>query len=296
MSLSRRHFLIGSGLALAPGLACKRKELRAGSERPLMIVLSPAHKPADTVALRGFLEARSGLRIELRQSASNEDAIDLVERQQADAGLLALFDGLFCDDVFHTEPLVQVVRGTESSYEGEILVRKDSDVQDLVSLRGLKVGFVDRYSVTGFLLPAKVLRDQKVDVEAVWLGSHDAVLAAVKDKRVVAGATFKGAGAGGEYRSLVTTPKIANEPLFVQPSVGDAERSALKKALLALGTEGADLLRGVAGITSFREIPAGTYEDALATLKSAGSSVEDMVPGGWTRASDLRRPLWTYAP
>jgi len=52
----------------------------------------------------------------------------------------------------------------------------------------------------------------------------------------------------------------------------------------------------VAGITSFREIPAGTYEDALATLKSAGSSVEDMVPGGWTRASDLRRPLWTYAP
>jgi len=296
MTLSRRHFLVGTGVALALGSACKKKDPRAGSERPLVIVMSPAHKPADTVGLRAFLEAHSGLRVELRQSASSEDAIDLVERQQADAGLLALFDGLFCGEVFHTEPLVQVLRGSESTYEGEIVVLKDSDVRDLASLRGLKVGFVDRYSVTGFLLPAKTLHDQKVDVETVWLGSHEAVLAAVKDKRVAAGATFKGASPAEAYRSLATTPKIANEPLFVQSSVGDAERSALKKALIALATEGADLLRGVAGVTGFRDVPAGTYEDALVTLKSAGSSVEDVVPGGWTRANDHRRPLWSYAP
>ena len=296
MSLSRRHFLVGTSLALTLGNACKKKDPRAGSERPLVIVMSPAHKPSDTAGLRGFLEGHSGLRIELRQSASSEDAVDLVERQQADAGLLALFDALFCAELFRTEPLVQVVRGAESTYEGEILVHKDSAVRDLPSLRGLKVGFVDRYSVTGFLLPAKVLHDANVEVVPVWLDSHEGVLAAVKDKRVDAGATFKGASAGGEYRSLATTPKIANEPLFVQPTVGDAERSALKKALLAIGAEGAELLRGVAGVTGFREVPAGTYEEAKSTVNSAGSSVEDMIPGGWTRANEHRRPLWTYGP
>lgn len=296
MSISRRSFLVGTSLTLALGAACKKTEPRAGSERPLVIVLSPAHKPEDTAALRVFLETHSGLRIELRQSASSQDAVDLVERRQADAGLLALFDGLFCDEVFHTEPLVQVLRGAASTYEGEIIVRQDSDARDLSSLTGLKLGFVDKYSVTGFLLPAKALRDAKVEVEAVWLGSHEAVLEAVKDRRVAAGATYKGASAVGEYRSLATTPKIANEPLFVQASVGETERAALKKALLLLGTDGANLLAGVAGVTGFREIPPGTYEDALATLKSVGSSVEDMVPGGWTRANDHRRPLWSYAP
>jgi ABC-type phosphate/phosphonate transport system substrate-binding protein len=154
---------------------------------------------------------------------------------------------------------------------------------------------VDRFSLTGFILPAARLSEAKVSVAPVWLGTHEGVLGAVRDARVAAGATYSGhAASDPRLRVLASTGTIANEPLFVQSSVPADVRRALGDALLAEPDPG--VLDGLAGATGFRIPAAGTYEAALATVRAAGQRAEDVVPGGWRRANEHRRPLWSYGP
>ncbi|MHB8877777.1 MAG: phosphate/phosphite/phosphonate ABC transporter substrate-binding protein [Myxococcaceae bacterium] len=292
---------LGCGLALAAALTlvsgCKKPDARPGIDRPLVLVFSPAHAPKNPEKLKAALERASGLRVELKAVATGEAAIDLVQAGKADSGLVPLFDYLFCADVFGVQPLVQVLRhGDRSSYAAELFTRADSELREVKGLGGKSVGFVDRYSVTGFLLPAKLLKDQGVEPEPSWLGSHDAVLEAVRSGKVAAGASYLGhSDADPGLRLLARTPEVANEPVFVRPQLPLETQASLKKAFLALGDD-PEAMAGLADVTGFRESPAGTYEAALATVNAAGLAVENMVPGGFIRANEHRRPLWSYAP
>jgi ABC-type phosphate/phosphonate transport system substrate-binding protein len=298
----RRLLALVAVLSTAAG-SCGRQateDQRAGVDRPLVVVFSPQYAPRDTGALEAALEQGSGLQIEARATSATEEAFDLVERRQADAGLLTLFDFLLCAELYQVEPLAQVVRhGSALTHEGEIVVGADSDVRDVSSLRGRAIGFVDRYSVTGFLLTANLLHEAGVEVQTVWLGSHEAVLDAVRQGRVVAGATYAGAVEGDPaFRTLARTPSVPNEPLFVQSRLPQATRVALRRALLAMGGGDAPspALQGLAGATGFREVAPEAYLEATETIRTAGRHVEDMVEGGWVRANEHRRPLWSYAP
>jgi ABC-type phosphate/phosphonate transport system substrate-binding protein len=298
----RRLAWVVAALVLATA-SCDRegaRELRPGTERPLVIVFSPQYTPRDPRALDAALEGASGLQIEVRTATSNEEAFDLVERRDADAGLMTLFDFLLCSELYRVAPLAQLVRhGDSVTQEGELLVRADSDVHDLAALRGRPVAFVDRYSVTGFLLTANVLHRASVEVVPLWVGTHAAVVDAVKRRRAVAGATYAGsADDDPELRVLARSRRVANEPLFVQSEVPEATRAALRRGLTSLGRDGAtsSALEGLAGATGFREVPTGTYEAAIATIRTDGRHVEDMVEGGWIRANEHRRPLWSDAP
>lgn len=292
-AITRRTFIA----ALAAGCAaCGTRPAQAGRDRPLVIVFGPQHAPHNPEALRARLARASHLRLELRTVASSNAAIDQLQAGRADAALLPLFDYLFCADVFDVEPLVQVLRGdARSTHAGELVVLADSPLRTVRELGGRRVGYVDRFSVTGFLLPAARIRGADVEVEPVWLGTHAAVVAAVRDGRVAAGATYSGhAATDARLRVLASTGTIANEPIFVQWSVPNDVRQALRDALLA--ENDSDALDGLADITGFRAPPAGTYEAALTTVAAAGQRVEDIVPAGWLRANEHRRPLWTYAP
>ncbi len=277
------------------GAACRRAQV-AGRDRPFVLVFGPLHAPKDAAALQEDLAARSGLKVELRVAASSNEAVDLIQAAKADGALLPLFDFLFCADVYGVVPLAQVLRaGDAGTHAGELVVRADAPLSKLEDLRGRRVGYVDRYSVTGFLLPAARLREAQVEVEAVWLGSHDAVLEAVANGAVAAGASYSGHAAGrAELRALASTGAIANEPVFVQAAVPADVRGALQKALLA--EHDPKPLAGLADATGFRAPPPGTYQAVLQTVQAAGRSVEDVVVGGWARANEQRRPIWSYGP
>lgn len=259
-------------------------------------MFGPLHAPRNPEALRAHVAESSGLKLALAAAPSSSAAIDRIQAGQADAGLLPLFDYLYCAEVFGVQPLVQVLRaGERATQAGELVVREDSPLHAVGDLRGRRVGYVDRYSVTGFLLPAAQVREAGVPVEPDWLGTHEAVLAAVGDGRVAAGATYAGHAATQRgFRVLASTGTIANEPVFVQRTLPAEVRQALREALVL--EHDATALAGVADATGFRSVTDGTYASALAAVNAAGQRVEDMVPGGWTRENDHRRPLWSYAP
>lgn len=273
---------------------CKRPQ--AGSGRPLVIAFGPQYAPKNADGLKAELAARTKLQLELRVAATDSELIDLVQAGTADAAFSSLFDFLYCEELFQVTPLVQVLRGEgHATHAGELVVKADAPFHALGELAGKRIGYVDQYSVTGFLLPAARLREARVRAEPAWLGTHDGVLAAVAKGEVEAGATYSGHSTTVPgLRVLVSTGTIANEPVFAQASLAGETKDALRAALL--GLRDAKLLEGVADITGFREIPAGTYEAATATVSAAGKSVEDVVSGGWKRANEHRRPIWSYEP
>ncbi len=280
---------------LAVSSACSGTKV-PGRDRPLVLVFGPAHTPHAPEQLRARLEQQSGLQLRFVEAASSEAAIDLLERGEADAGLLPLFDWLFCAELYDVQPLAQLLRvDGADSYEGEWVVRADATTAGISALAGQKVAFVDRWSVTGFLLPAAQLREARVPFEPLFVGSHEAVLAAVREGRAAAGATFVQVPAAPQgLRVLGSTGRIANEPLFVQAKVPSAERAALLQALLLIREPSA--LEGIAGATGFREPPPDAWRDARARIDAAGQRVTSLVAGGWQRANEHRRPLWSYAP
>jgi ABC-type phosphate/phosphonate transport system substrate-binding protein len=282
--------------ALLVTCASCRERATPGSGRPLVVVFGPDHAPHDAEALRARWSSVSNLKLEVQVAKTTDEAINAIQSGRADAGLLPLLDYLYCADLFAVEPVAQLVRdGTRSTQSSEVVVRADSALSSLDALRGRRVGFVTEYSVTGFLLPIAALRSSNVSVEPVWLRTHDAVLAAVRQQTVDAGATFSGHTKGmADLRTIETTREIANEPLFVQRTVPHEIRAALVNALVA--EHDSKLLSGVADATGFRVVDSGVFRQALETVKAAGQQAQDLVPGGWRRANEHRRPSWAYDP
>ncbi len=98
--------------------------------------------------------------------------------------LLAAHTGVVC--------LLQALRAGREHYHGLIFVREDSPVTELGQLQGKTLGFVHRRSASGYLLPAAELSMLGVQIAGPprFLGSHGAVVQAVAEGRLDAGATF----------------------------------------------------------------------------------------------------------
>lgn len=87
--------------------------------------------------------------------------------------------------------LVRSVRRDAGSYHGALFTRADGPIQALEDLRGKKVAWVARDSVSGYVLPALALSERRVQPGAqAFLGTHATVVRAVASGTADAGATF----------------------------------------------------------------------------------------------------------
>ncbi len=277
-------------LALAAGLsACMgRSESSIGTPRsPLVVVLSPAHAPASLEPLRELSErltSGSGLTVEVRAAASPLDAIEQLGTRKADAGILTLEEFLLAHEEYEVIPRLQILRGQgETQFDGVILVLAKSTAKKTADLEGGKFGFVDPYSVSGFLLPAQVLQKERVKVEPRFLGSHGKALEALLQGAVAAIATYGNQAAGHkDLRVLARTGTVPNEPFVFREGLRPQKREALTKALQDLigDPEGKQALMSVANITGFGPVDDEAYRSVHDILEAAGKSVYDIVPKG----------------
>jgi len=95
----------------------------------------------------------------------------------------------------HAAPLAIPVRGGVASYSAALFARERSRIQGLGDLSGVRAAWVDRQSVSGYLLVRAHLRSMGVDLERAFIenrfcGSHEAVARAVTEGTVDVGATF----------------------------------------------------------------------------------------------------------
>ena len=291
-------------LACAAGLsACigRSESSIGGAGHPLIILLSPAHAPAAQQSNEGdqstahllsqalpFLEkelsSRSDLHTVLRVAASPLDAVEQLGTRKADAGILTLEEFLLAHEEYEVLPGLQVLRGKgETTYDCVILVKAGSTAKKAMDLDGGKFGYVDPYSVSGFLLPAQYLKKEGVKVEPVFLGSHAKALEALDKGEVAAIATYGGqAAVRKDLRILAKTGTVPNEPFVIRKGLLSEKREALIKALKEVGesAEGKKALPALANIDGFGPVDVQAYHSVHDILEAAGKSVYDIVPDG----------------
>ncbi len=252
-------------------------------------MLSPSHAPADLEVLTKLgaaLKAETGLAVEVTVAATPEKAIEAFGSAQADVGLLSPTEFLFTRSEYGVRARLQVERAAHAhDYVGEIFVRADGGAATIAELAGEKVAYANPLSTSGFLLPAALLADAGVDVEAVFAGGHAEAIAALKAGDVAAAASYHGAGAKEPtLKVLAKTVAIPNEPIFVRDDLAEDKAKAIVAALTKLaGTpEGKALLRPLADIEGLIAIDDAAYDALLVQVQKAGVSVADLVPSGRT--------------
>jgi phosphonate transport system substrate-binding protein len=228
-------------------------------------------------AISDRLSSATGLTVDVRAAASPLDAIEQLGTRKADAGILTLEEFLLAHEEYGVVPGLQVLRGKgETRYDSVILVPAKSTAKKVADLDGARFGFVDPYSVSGFLLPTQFLQKEGVKVAPLFLDSHDKALEALTNGEVAAIATYADQAAGRkDLRVLARTGTVPNEPFVFRKYLRSEQRQALVKALL----EQKDLLP-VAHITGFGPVDEEAYRSVHDILRAAGKTVYDIVPGG----------------
>ncbi|MCC6528296.1 MAG: PhnD/SsuA/transferrin family substrate-binding protein [Polyangiaceae bacterium] len=283
-------------------LRAERAEAAVGTAgSPVVLVLSPDHgrelSRDEQRELAELLGADSGLAVEVRVAGSPLDAIEAFGGR-ADVGLCNLFEYLLAREHYGVRARLRALReGAAAAYAGEILVRSDSPVTSLAELGGRTLAYVDPFSTSGFVFPARLVAAAGARVVPEFAGSHTEALARLRAGRVDAAATFVGAaGADSGLRALARTDDIPNEPVFFRAGLAPAKAERLVAALLGLAgtTEGRRLLAKIAGVTGFEPVRDDAYADALAAIRAAGKTVYDVVPEGvWI---DAQRRNIDYVP
>jgi len=254
---------------------------------PLVFMLSPDYgrelTEEDRAWLADFLERESGLRVDVKVAGSSLEAIESFGAQ-ADIGLINLFDYILARREYGVSAMLQVLRGeNKSDYRGAIAVRAADPYRQLSELAGRRLAFVNPFSTSGFIFPAKLFKDAAITLETEFAGNHAQALERLLAGQVEAAATFIGAvEADARLRILATTDLIPNEPVVVRHGVRPekAERVLMALTRLAATSEGKALLAKMADVTGFRPITNEHYDPVVGAARAAGVTVYDLVPAG----------------
>jgi phosphonate transport system substrate-binding protein len=198
--------------ACCPGPAVDER----GWPRELVLGLVPANEAEMMVEnldpITDFLSERIGIPV---RGFVPQDYTGLVEAMgsgRADIGMLPPFAAMLAARRYDIEPLLISVRGESTGYRTQWMTGDASVCDappepneanmlecrgDIAAVRGRSVAFTDPNSTTGFLFPAQQLANLGInherDIQAIFVGSHDAAVAAVRRGDVDFGVAYEDA-------------------------------------------------------------------------------------------------------
>jgi phosphonate transport system substrate-binding protein len=186
--------------------------------------------------------------VEIVVGDSYADAIERMGRGEFDLVELSPLAYARASERMQLRCLVQTIADGSATASGYIFVREDSPRRTIEDLKGATLGFVDPMSTSGYLLARKVLKDHGLELNrdfarTEFLGNHEAVLLAVMEGRIDAGATYQGSfnalkrSKGVDpltFRVVAKTPRTPRDILCVRPDLHPEVAQAITAALLPL--------------------------------------------------------------
>ncbi len=214
----------------------------------LVPFLSPTTISASHQKLGEYLSRSLSVPVEIVVGDSYGDAIDRMERGEFDLVELSPLAYAKASGRMKLKCLVQTIADGSATASGYIFVREDSPRRTVEELKGATFGFVDPMSTSGYLLARKVLKDKGFDLakdlaRSEFLGNHEAVLLAVMEGRVDAGATYQGSfnalrkSKGIDpltFRVVAKTPRTPRDIFCARPDLPAEVVEAITASLLSL--------------------------------------------------------------
>lgn len=125
-----------------------------------------------------------GMPVTFIQRSSYKEVNDLLRDKQVDIAFICSYAYVMGKKEFGLELLAVPVIKNQITYQGYIIVRKDSGINNLVDMKDKRFAFTDPMSFTGYFYPLALLKHQNTDpnrffAETFFMGSHDNAVKAV---------------------------------------------------------------------------------------------------------------------
>lgn len=282
-------------------VACTSKKDVGSKTNPIKISLVPGQDTPMLIEngkkLEAYLEKMTGLPIEVNVPASYIAVIEALGSKRADMAIMNTFGYIIAHEKYGAEAALTGVHKGRDVYWGQIIARKDGP-KSLKDLNGKRFAFVDPASGSGYVLPAKLLKDENVKPkEFIFAGRHDSVVTMVYQKRVDAGATYHTPIDNGEPQDarklvktqypdvfdkiviLAKTQPIPNDPVVFRKDFPPEVRSALVDAIkkMVKEKEGAKILYDLYYMDDFKDANTVDYDKVQQMLIELGKSAQDFV-------------------
>jgi len=266
----------------------KRRLAARSSSGRIVFGLVAASAAEDLVAkterLLVHVGKRAGLDIELDAAATYESLAKSVAKAKVDVAWLPpiVYVRLASDTVV----LGSVLRGEKNAtYEAALVVNRASKIRAVEALRGLRAGWVDKWSAAGFVLPRVNLALLGIDPRTffrseTFFGTHRAVIQALVDGRCDVAGTYSqpnrknGAWTeveGADVRVLATFGAIPPDVIAARATLHEDQKKQVWDALVATSEDatGRRLLRDVLGGDALKPGLAKSYDSLGKALDMA---------------------------
>ena len=172
-----------------------------------------------------YLTEQTNMKIRVKVGSNYQEHIQYIGTDKIDIAYMGPASYVQLVDLYGDKPLLARLEVNGHPYfQGNIIIRQDSNIKSLSNLKGKRIAFGDPNSTMSYLVPHHMLHraDAFIDtsLKHQFLNSHDnvayAVLTGDFDAGAVKPAVFKKFKSKG-LRTLAMTPKIS-EHLFVTSS------------------------------------------------------------------------------
>ena len=203
--------------------------------------------------LANYLAKKIGVKIELTMLTRYGNIID----NFVSAGMDGAFFGSFSYTLAHAklglEPIARPEDNNGSStYYGLIFVRKDSGVKSISDMQNKSFVFVDKATTAGYLLPRAYFKEHGIEnyktflKETYFAGTHQDAVYDVLNRKADIGAAkntmfyrlaAKDKRITDELVILERSPRVPENGLAVNKSLGDSIKQQLKATLISMHTD-----------------------------------------------------------
>ncbi len=283
--------------------ACTKKEQPLGSaENPIKLFFVPSVDAKligeNSEIIKKYLEANTPYKFSVSVPASYVAVVEAFGTARADIASLNTFGYILANEKYGVQALITVLRFGSDTYQAQIIAKADSKIADIKDLAGKKFAYVDPASTSGYLLPAKMFKDNSVEPkETVFANKHDNVVTMVYQGQVDAGATFYSPPEEGKIqdaRRLVLTQfpdvekkikivklteAIPNDPIAFRKDLPEEMKGKVADAIIAFvkTPEGKDAFHAMYGVTDLTRSTDAKYDGVREMLKSLGKSANDLM-------------------
>lgn len=197
-----------------------------------------------------YLSAKSGL--EIRFSTAQD--IPTFEKRVISGEYDIAYMNPYHYTVFQKVPGYQAIaKQKDKRIKGIVVVRKDSDIQDLKELHQRTLAFPSPAAFAASVIPRSQMDLQGIDIEPKYVSSHDSVYMGIQRGFFVAGGgvlrTFNNTSpeVRDQLRILWTTPTYTSHAIAVHPRLAPEVVEKLKQAMMMMNDdpEGRELLKAI---------------------------------------------------
>ena len=214
------------------------------------------HRP-----LAAYLTMKLGIKVRFTILSRYGDVLDRFMSRKMDGAFFGVFTSALAMGQLDAEPLVHPVNlDGSSTVQSYIFVRKDSNISRVGEMKGKRMAFVDKATVTGYLYAFSFFREQGAEDlqtyfrEVSFTGSHGSAIYSVLDRRADIGTAKskifdrlvkKEPGIKEELVIIARSPELPDTTLFLRKDFSRDRRFQIREALLGMDkdAEGLEVLK-----------------------------------------------------